>query len=179
MSRKDILDFQSYLANKHTLPDGVPDSIHQEIFGVVEGYTSAQEEVYEDLVKMVWRVVTAIETRNQAFFPDTDEIPTVEQIEKEYQDSIREDVELLIEFTKKYMKACVKNAGRISLNVSALEPTSESRFLDAARLRSAIAAANTKLNTKGWCITLLDHKINIYTQKAKQKADETNWQNAR
>lgn len=79
MSRQDVLDFQSYLANKYSLPDGVPASIHQEVFGFVDNYVGAirptesdkwtQETIYSDLVKMIWRVVTAVQTHDNAMYP--------------------------------------------------------------------------------------------------------------
>jgi hypothetical protein len=184
MSRQDVLDFQAYLADKYSLPDGVPPSIHQEVFGFVDNYVGAirptesdkwtQETIYADLVKMIWRVVTAVQTHGNALYPQDDEIPTVEQIEEEYQESIQGDVAILIEFVKKHMVACVKNAGGISLN-TAIPQIGD---WDAPRLRSAIQGANKRLNEKGWFVTLLDHKITILTKKAKEDRDAINWQNA-
>lgn len=190
MSRQDVLDFQAYLANKHVLPDGVPASIHQEVFGFVEGYCGeaasldlerlAQEEIYADLVKMIWRIVTAVQTHDDAMYPKKDdEIPTVEQIEEEYQASIQGDVAILIEFAKMNMQACVKNNGKVSTKATVLHVGSKEPAWPIERLVSTIEVANKQLNLKGWLLEYSHGYIVLYTQKAKQQEDEINWQNAR
>lgn len=110
---------------------------------------------------------------------DAIEIPTVEQIEEEYQDSIREDVELLIEFAKKNMQNCVKNNGKVSTKATVLHVGSKEPDWAVERLVVAIEAANNQLNTKGWLLKYDRGHIVLYTQKAKQKEDQINWQNAR
>lgn len=190
MSRQDVLDFQAYLADKYSLPDGVLPSIHQEVFGFVEGYCGtecpteteqlAQEEIYADLTKMIWRVVTDVQMHDNAMYPQkNDEIPTVEQIEQEYQASIQGDVTILIEFAKMNMQACVENNGKVSTKATVLHVGSKEPDWPVERLVSTIEAANKQLNLKGWLLEYSRGHIVLYTQKAKQQDDEINWQNAR